>query len=148
MRRITSTLSSSHGSGETTAEGRYQGVVTISADGAELGQVKVDLTVEGAALEDHGDSVAKGCAAIRAMDKAALRKRVPDTASDSRAELLEAALEDHVYRTPLERNREKAVPRRMHLVQELYSSSNNHCRQPILCVHICQYIQHSFKRSR
>lgn len=34
------------------------------------------------------------------------------------------ALEDHVYRTPLER-KEKAVPRRVQLVQELYSSSTS-----------------------
>ncbi|MBM4143500.1 MAG: pyruvate dehydrogenase [Lentisphaerae bacterium] len=47
----------------------------------------------------HGDSVAKGCAAIRAMSAGELRARVPGCADTSRARLLEAALEDHVYRT-------------------------------------------------
>ncbi len=54
----------------------------------------------------HGDSIAKGCVSIRAMDKDALLRRVPDMAAagkggaaPSTAKLLEAALEDHVFRT-------------------------------------------------
>jgi 2-oxoisovalerate dehydrogenase E1 component len=47
----------------------------------------------------HGDSLARGCGAIRSMGEAQLRKRVPDSRAPSLPELLEEALEDHVYRT-------------------------------------------------
>ena len=50
----------------------------------------------------HGDSVAKGCVAIRAMSEEQLRTRVPDSSATSKADLLEAALEDHIYRTTAE----------------------------------------------
>ncbi len=46
----------------------------------------------------HGDAVAKGFAAIRTMDDEQLRARVPGSAGGNRGELLEAALEEHVYR--------------------------------------------------
>jgi 2-oxoisovalerate dehydrogenase E1 component len=46
----------------------------------------------------HGDAVAKGFAAIRSMSDAALRARVPGSAGGAREALLEAALEEHVYR--------------------------------------------------
>lgn len=47
----------------------------------------------------HGDSIAKGCLALRAMDDVALAQRVPDFKGAVRDKLLEAALEDHVFRT-------------------------------------------------
>ena len=47
----------------------------------------------------HGDSLAIGLAAIRKMDDAALRKRIPEAKAATRAERVEAALEEHVYRT-------------------------------------------------
>ena len=47
----------------------------------------------------HGDSIAKGCVAIRAMPPAQLRGRVPRSRAGSRKALLEDALADHVYRT-------------------------------------------------
>jgi len=47
----------------------------------------------------HGDSVAKGTLAIRKMDDARLRTRLPGTEAKSRDDLLEEALEDHLYRT-------------------------------------------------
>ena len=50
----------------------------------------------------HGDSIAKGCAAIRAMSVEDLRKRVPDCKEKDREALVEVALEDHVYRTAAE----------------------------------------------
>ena len=51
----------------------------------------------------HGDAVAKGFAAIRTMSDEALRARVPGSTGGgapaaTHAELLEAALEEHVYR--------------------------------------------------
>jgi len=50
----------------------------------------------------HGDAVAKGFAAIRAMSDEALRARVPGSNGGTREELLEAALEEHVYRVAAE----------------------------------------------
>jgi len=47
----------------------------------------------------HGDSIAKGCVAIRGMNVEQLKKRVPDCKSDAKTELMEAALADHIYRT-------------------------------------------------
>ncbi len=46
----------------------------------------------------HGDAVAKGFAAIRAMTAEQLRARVPGSSAETREEILEAALEEHLYR--------------------------------------------------
>ena len=46
----------------------------------------------------HGDSLAKGCVAIRGMSEAELRARIPACAASKKKDLVEAALEDHVYR--------------------------------------------------
>ena len=46
----------------------------------------------------HGDSIAKGCMAIRAMDAGKLKTRIPHSKADGR-ELVEEALEDHIYKT-------------------------------------------------
>jgi len=46
----------------------------------------------------HGDSMARGARAIRDMSVEGLRKRVPQFPTTSRPELLEQALEEHVYR--------------------------------------------------
>jgi len=47
----------------------------------------------------HGDAIAKGFSALRGMPDDELRARVPWCAEATRTELLEAALEEHVYRT-------------------------------------------------
>jgi 2-oxoisovalerate dehydrogenase E1 component len=47
----------------------------------------------------HGDSIAKGCVAIRGMNEELLKTRAPECKAKNRAGLLEAAIEDHVYRT-------------------------------------------------
>ncbi len=56
----------------------------------------------------HGDSIAKGCCALRLMDSDRLLRRVPHMANaqsgkrgapPSKADILEAALEDHIFRT-------------------------------------------------
>jgi 2-oxoisovalerate dehydrogenase E1 component len=47
----------------------------------------------------HGDSLARGCCALRMMTGAQLRKRVLDPKVAPDPELLEQALENHVYRT-------------------------------------------------
>ncbi len=46
----------------------------------------------------HGDSLAKGCVAIRGMSVEELKSRVPACAAGKKKDLVEAALEDHVYR--------------------------------------------------
>ncbi len=47
----------------------------------------------------HGDSLAKGLVALREMTEDQLRTRVPDAQADSYDELLNAAIDDHVFRT-------------------------------------------------
>lgn len=47
----------------------------------------------------HGDSIAKGYHAIKSMSEEQLRARCPEHASLKGAALLEAVMEDHVYRT-------------------------------------------------
>jgi 2-oxoisovalerate dehydrogenase E1 component len=47
----------------------------------------------------HGDSIAKGCVALRLMPDDMLKKRLPSFKGASRSELVEAVIEDHVFRT-------------------------------------------------
>ena len=47
----------------------------------------------------HGDSIAKGFHAIRRMTEAELKARCPEFSALKGGELLEAVMEDHVYRT-------------------------------------------------
>ena len=60
----------------------------------------------------HGDAIAKGFAAIRRMTDTELAARVPGTPAGSREELLDAALEEHVYRT----------------IAELFGKEEGYCR--------------------
>jgi 2-oxoisovalerate dehydrogenase E1 component len=46
----------------------------------------------------HGDSLAKGCVAIRGMSEVELKTRIPETKASKKKELMEEALEGHVYR--------------------------------------------------
>mgnify|MGYP000024875666 CR=1 FL=1 len=50
----------------------------------------------------HGDSIAKGCVALRHSSDEQLRARVPSCSAADRTSLLEAALEDHLFRTAAE----------------------------------------------
>jgi len=75
--------------------------VSIGQEGASVGassalNLKDYIT---STHRGHGDSLARGCQAIRAMDDERLRRRVHESKAATRAELLEVALEDHVYRT-------------------------------------------------
>ena len=47
----------------------------------------------------HGDSIAKGCIALRLMPDEALKRRLPSIKSAAREDLVEAAIEDHIFRT-------------------------------------------------
>ena len=60
----------------------------------------------------HGDSLARGCCAIRAMSDELLRKRVPHSTAVRHDELLDQALEEHVYRT----------------IAELFGKDDGYCR--------------------
>jgi 2-oxoisovalerate dehydrogenase E1 component len=71
----------------------------------------------------HGESLAKGTVALRAMSEAALRARVPDCRANSREELLEAALEQHVYRT----------------IGELFGKDEGYCRGRGGSMHIADF---------
>jgi 2-oxoisovalerate dehydrogenase E1 component len=71
----------------------------------------------------HGESLAKGTVAIRQMTDAQLRKRVPKCASDKHGDLLEAALEEHVYRT----------------ICELFGKDDGYCRGRGGSMHIADF---------
>jgi 2-oxoisovalerate dehydrogenase E1 component len=60
----------------------------------------------------HGDAVAKGFAAIRAMNDEQLHARVPGVTAADHAELLAAALEEHLFRT----------------IAELFGKEEGYCR--------------------
>jgi len=60
----------------------------------------------------HGDAIAKGFAAIRAMSEEALRGRVPGSTATTRDGLLADALEEHVFRT----------------IAELFGKEEGYCR--------------------
>ena len=91
------------GAYEPCADFNYRGPthVSIGQEGASVGSIAgidprdyITSTHRG-----HGDSVAKGCAALRAMEAKQLQLRVPECGAKARKALVEAALEDHVYRT-------------------------------------------------
>jgi 2-oxoisovalerate dehydrogenase E1 component len=71
----------------------------------------------------HGESLAKGTAAIRSMSEDQLRARVPDCRANSREELIEAALEQHVYRT----------------IGELFGKDEGYCRGRGGSMHIADF---------
>ncbi len=73
----------------------------------------------------HGDSIARGCIALRTMPDDQLRKRLGGSASasDTREQLLEKALEDHVYRT----------------IAELFGKEDGYCRGRGGSMHIADF---------
>jgi 2-oxoisovalerate dehydrogenase E1 component len=71
----------------------------------------------------HGESIAKGTVALRGMDARRLSARVPQCRANSREELLEAALEQHVYRT----------------ISELFGKDDGYCRGRGGSMHIADF---------
>lgn len=71
----------------------------------------------------HGDSIAKGTVAIRSMDEAQLRTRIPESTADTGPDLVEAALEDHIYRT----------------IAELFGKEAGYCRGRGGSMHIADF---------
>ncbi len=71
----------------------------------------------------HGESLAKGTVALRQMTDEQLRRRVPECQAARREELLEAALERHVYRT----------------ICELFGKDDGYCRGRGGSMHIADF---------
>ena len=71
----------------------------------------------------HGESLAKGTVAIRQMTDEQLRARVPNCRANKREELVEAALEEHVYRT----------------ICELFGKEDGYCRGRGGSMHIADF---------
>jgi 2-oxoisovalerate dehydrogenase E1 component len=88
--------------------------VSIGQEGTAVGAMAAlrpddDIT---SSHRGHGDAIAKGFAAIRRMSDEELRARVPGTTAVTRADLLQAALEEHVHRT----------------IAELFGKEEGYCR--------------------
>jgi 2-oxoisovalerate dehydrogenase E1 component len=71
----------------------------------------------------HGESLAKGTAAIRQMTDEQLRTRVPNGPSNQHQDLVQAALEEHVYRT----------------ICELFGKDDGYCRGRGGSMHIADF---------
>jgi 2-oxoisovalerate dehydrogenase E1 component len=71
----------------------------------------------------HGESLAKGTVAIRQMTDELLRKRVPNCNSSTHGALVEAAMEEHVYRT----------------ICELFGKDDGYCRGRGGSMHIADF---------
>jgi 2-oxoisovalerate dehydrogenase E1 component len=71
----------------------------------------------------HGDSLARGCCALRDMGDEQLRKRLPHSSVVGREELLNQALEEHVYRT----------------IAELFGKEDGYCRGRGGSMHIADF---------
>ena len=71
----------------------------------------------------HGESLAKGTVAIREMSDEAIGQRVPHCKSNKREELLEAALEEHVYR----------------MICELFGKEDGYCKGRGGSMHIADF---------
>jgi 2-oxoisovalerate dehydrogenase E1 component len=71
----------------------------------------------------HGDSIARGCIALRSMDEGRIRDRLAHTAASTPAELLEEALADHLYRT----------------IAELFGKEDGYCRGRGGSMHIADF---------
>ena len=71
----------------------------------------------------HGESLAKGTVAIRQMTDEQLRQRVPNCKAARHEDLVEAALEEHVYRT----------------ICELFGKDDGYCRGRGGSMHIADF---------
>ena len=88
--------------------------VSIGQEGAAVGAstaLRPDDQIT-SSHRGHGDAVAKGFAAIRRMSIEQLHGRVPSAPGETRDALLEAALEEHLYRT----------------IAELFGKDEGYCR--------------------
>lgn len=115
------------GAYEPLAGFNYRGPthVSIGQEGASVGAcsalvLKDHIT---STHRGHGDSVARGCCAIREMTAEQLRPRVPGSKATTREQLLDEALEEHVYRT----------------IAELFGKEDGYCRGRGGSMHIADF---------
>jgi 2-oxoisovalerate dehydrogenase E1 component len=115
------------GAYEPLAGFNYRGPthVSIGQEGASVGACSALILKDHitSTHRGHGDSVARGCCALREMPAKLLRKRVPDSTAVGRDELLEQALEDHIYRT----------------IAELFGKEDGYCRGRGGSMHIADF---------
>ncbi len=115
------------GAYEPLAGFNYRGPthVSIGQEGASVGACSALILKDHitSTHRGHGDSLARGCCAIRGMSIEQLRKRVPHSAATTREELLEQALEEHVYRT----------------IAELFGKEDGYCRGRGGSMHIADF---------
>lgn len=71
----------------------------------------------------HGDSLGRGSQTLRRMTKKKLRERLPQSGNSSHKDLLEEALEDHVYRT----------------IAELFGKEDGYCKGRGGSMHIADF---------
>jgi len=115
------------GAYEALAGFNYRGPthVSIGQEGASVGACSALILKDHitSTHRGHGDSLARGCCALREMPDELLRKRVPQSKAVGREELLEQALEDHVYRT----------------IAELFGKEDGYCRGRGGSMHIADF---------
>ena len=115
------------GAYEPIREFNYRGPthVSVGQEGTAAGACSALLLVDNitSTHRGHGESLAKGTVAIRQMTDEQLRKRVPQCPANTRVELLEAALEEHVYRT----------------ICELFGKDDGYCRGRGGSMHIADF---------
>jgi 2-oxoisovalerate dehydrogenase E1 component len=115
------------GAYEPLAGFNYRGPthVSIGQEGASVGACSALILKDHitSTHRGHGDSVARGCCAIRDMTDVQLRKRVPQSKAVGREELLEQALEEHIYRT----------------IAELFGKEDGYCRGRGGSMHIADF---------
>jgi len=99
--------------------------VSIGQEGASVGACSALVLKDyiTSTHRGHGDSLARGCCAIRAMSDELLRKRVPHSLAVQHEELLDQALEEHVYRT----------------IAELFGKEDGYCRGRGGSMHIADF---------
>ena len=115
------------GAYEPLAGFNYRGPthVSIGQEGASVGACSALILKDRitSTHRGHGDSLARGCCALREMPDEQLRKRVPDSKAANREELLEQVLEEHVYRT----------------IAELFGKEDGYCRGRGGSMHIADF---------
>ncbi|MGO8791266.1 MAG: pyruvate dehydrogenase complex E1 component subunit beta [Terriglobia bacterium] len=115
------------GAYEPLAGFNYRGPthVSIGQEGASVGACSALILKDHitSTHRGHGDSLARGCCALREMPDELLQKRVPNLRAANHAELLEAALEEHVYRT----------------IAELFGKEDGYCRGRGGSMHIADF---------
>ena len=115
------------GAYEPLAGFNYRGPthVSIGQEGASVGACSALILKDHitSTHRGHGDSVARGCRAIREMSVERLHQRVPNSTATGRDELLEQSLEDHIYRT----------------IAELFGKEDGYCRGRGGSMHIADF---------